>query len=304
MHRLFGQSLAVRAALLLLVLVILGFTGYYLWDRYDESETSVLGSEARAIEEYLRTNPSDTDAWIALANISLQQRQYDRAITQYSNALDLDENLATAHMGIGLAYMKKSDSARAVGYLSQAIAISEDPESASGVVSLATAHYYLGKVYLEKGDLDQAFEELTLALAYNRTNADAIFLLGQVHEAQGNVDEAEAQYVLALRLVPNFTEAYLQLGDLYSSRGEELKAQYNRAMALLFSGYVDAAVADLESLTAQMTDSADLYWGLAWGYEKLNMRDEAIAAYSEVLRVDPDHLMARGALERLGANMQ
>jgi len=305
MSGLLGLSRATKAALIVLILLVLGFTGYYLWDKYNQEATpSVLGTEAERIEEYLQDNPLDTDAWIALAGISLQQRQYDKAISHYQTALDLDQDIAAAYMGLGLAYMKKGKSDRAVDNLTQAIALGEDPEIERSGISLGTAHYYLGKVYLEKGDLEQAFEELTLALAYNRTNADAIFLLGQVHEAQGNVDEAEAQYTLALRLVPNFAEAYVQFGKLYRGQGDILMAEYNETMAMLFSGSVTEAISQFQELAVMMPDNAEVHWGMGWGYEKLNMREEAIAAYEEAVRANPDHLMASGALERLGAGMR
>lgn len=305
MSGLLSLSRATKAALIVLILLVLGFTGYYLLDKYSQEDTpSVLGTEAERIEAYLQDNPLDTDAWIALAGISLQRRQYDKAISNYQTALDLDQDQAAAYMGVGLAYMKKGKSDRAIDNLSQAIALSEDPEVESPGVSLGTAHYYLGKVYLEKGDLEQAFEELTFALAYNPTNADAIFLLGQVHEAQGNLDEAKAQYDMALRLTPNFTEVYIQLGNLYRGQGDLLNAEYNDAMGLLFSGSVAEAIEQFNELKLMMPDNAEVHWGLGWAYEKLNMREEAIAAYREAVLIDPNHLMASGALSRLGAETQ
>ena len=206
-------------------------------------------------------------------------------------------------MGLGLANMKKGATDQALDYFNQAVTLIEDEEILQSGASVANLHYYLGKIYLETGEIDLAAEELTEALWYNRINADAIYLLGRVYEAQGRDDEAEANYLQALSLVPNFTEVYNQLGDFYEARGDEAAAAYNHAMGTLFSGQVAEAVEQLNAVIDSHSQNADAYWGLGWGYEKLDMMEEAIAAYQQTVAIDSKHQLANGALTRLGVGM-
>jgi tetratricopeptide (TPR) repeat protein len=297
-------SRAIKFTFVLLIILVIAFIGYYAWDQQRPQTISATEKEEQSLEQFLKNNPHDPNAWAALGSNSLLQRKLDKAISAYENALNFYADKPTsyaAYVGLGTAYMEKGNAELAIDNFNRALALSKEMAVAPTRGSLATVHYYLGKVYLTKGELAPAEQELIESLSLNQTNADAIFFLGKVYEAQGNVTEAEAIYLQALSLVPNFTEVYSQLGNLYLSQGEQVKAAYNQAMANLFSGKVAEAVEQLKTVVASMTDNADAYWGLGWGYEKLNMRDEAIDAYRAAVAVNPGHRLAAGALTRLGA---
>ena len=304
MGKVISVSRAIKFTFVLLIILVICFIGYYAWDQQRTQTISATEKEEQRIEQFLQNNPSDPDAWVALGSNSLQQQKFDKAISAYEKALSLnaDKSISyAAYIGLGTAYMEKGTSDRAIDNFDQAIALSTESDFIPSKTSLATIHYYLGEIYLQKVELDKATQELEESLSLSATNADTIFLLGKVYEAQGNVTGAEAIYRRALSLVPNFAEVYSQLGNLYHSQGEEVKAAYNQAMASLFSGSVAEAVEQLKTVVASMTDNADAYWGLGWGYEKLNMRDEAIAAYRAAVAINHGHRLAAGALSRLGA---
>jgi len=297
-------SRAIKFTFVLLIILVICFIGYYAWDQQRTQTISATEKEEQRIEQFLQNNPSDPNAWAALGSNSLQQRKFDKAISAYEKVLSFNAEKSisyTAYIGLGTAYMEKGNEERAIDNFDQALALSKEPDFTPTSVSLATVHYYLGEIYLEKGELSSADQELIESLGFSPTNADTIYLLGKVYEAEGNVTAAEASYLRALSLVPNFAEVYSQLGNLYQSQGDEVKAAYNQAMANLFSGSVAEAVEQLKTSVASMPDNADAYWGLGWGYEKLNMRDEAIAAYRAAVTINPGHRLAVGALSRLGA---
>jgi tetratricopeptide (TPR) repeat protein len=298
-----GLGRATKIAIAVLVVALIGTVGYVVWDMSRGPEATVLDYESERYEEFVADNPTSASAWLELANISLQQRKYEKAIAEYEESLSLNAAQPAALMGIGLAYMKIGDTDQAVSYLNQAVALAEDEEILQTGASLGTLHYYLGKIYLEAGEIELAADEADMALWYNRINADAIYLQGLVYEAQGDPAAAEENYLRALSLVPNFTEVYSQLGGLYESRGDGSMATYYEAMAALFSGEHDHAVERINSVIGSLPDNADAYWGLGWGYEKLNMMPEAIAAYEQAIGIDPNHRLAGGALTRLGAGI-
>ena len=304
MGKVISVSRAIKFTFVLLIILVICFIGYYAWDQQRTQTISATEKEEQRIEQFLQNNPSDPNTWVALGSNSLLQRKLDKAISAYEKALSFNPGKSisyAAYVGLGTAYMEKGNAELAIDNFDQALALSKEPDFAPTSVSLATVHYYLGKVYLAKGELAPAEQELIESLSLNPTNADTLFVLGKVYEAEGNVISAEAIYLRALSLVPNFAEVYSQLGNLYLSQGEQVKASYYQAMASLFSDKVAEAVEQLKTVVASMTDNADAYWGLGWGYEKLNMRDEAIAAYRAAVAINPGHRLAAGALSRLGA---
>ncbi len=298
-----GLGWATKVAFALVVVALVVSVGYLVWDSSDSQTGSVLDYEAERFKEYLEKNPNNPAAWIELASISLQQKKYDKAISEYEQALDLGGAQPAVLLGLGLAYMKKGAADQAVDYLDQAVTLNETGEIPQSAASVATLHYYLGKIYLETGEIDLAAEELAESLAYNRINADAIFLQGQVFEARGDSAAAEDNYLRALSLVPNYAEVYSQLGNLYEERGDESIAAYNHAMAALFSGEVVEAVEQINAVIDSLSQNADAYWGLGWGYEKMNMMEEAIDAYQQAVTIDPKHQLSNGALTRLGVGL-
>ncbi len=303
MGKVISVSRAIKFTFVLLIILVICFIGYYAWDQQRTETISATEKEEQRIEQFLQNNTSDPDAWIALGSNSLQQRKFDKAISAYEKALNLnaDKSISyAAYVGLGTAYMEKGNAELAIDNFDKALALSKEPDFTPTNSSLAMVHYYLGKIYLERGELSSSDQELTESLWFSPTNADAIYLLGKVYESEGNMTAAEASYLRALSLVPNFAEVYSQLGNLYQSQGDEVKAAYNQAMASLFSGSVAEAVEQLKTIVSSMTDNADAYWGLGWGYEKLNMRDEAIAAYRAAVAINPGHRLAAGALSRLG----
>ena len=90
---------------------------------------------------------------------------------------------------------------------------------------------------------------------------------------------AIALYETVLDLAPTHSVAARELGAIYQQRGE-----LERAMPLLqtWADGIDATVAPQEAVAA--------YLGLARAAEELLRHDAAREAYSEVIRIEPDHV--------------
>ncbi len=107
-----------------------------------------------------------------------------------------------------------------------------------------------------------------------------------IEERLGRVAEAAQSYTKILGLDPSDAEALLAMDALYrrTGRWDDLIGVFRRRIELAEDG------AERESLYAQM---AGVY------EEKLGKPDDAIAAYREVLTIDPTSQVALGALESL-----
>ncbi|WP_445247829.1 tetratricopeptide repeat protein [Microcoleus sp. OTE_8_concoct_300] len=85
----------------------------------------------RAIEDYnqaLLLNPKDVDALYNRGNAYYNKGEYDRAIADYNQALLLNPKYAEALYNRGIAYELKGDKVKAIESYSQALAVAQDPQ--------------------------------------------------------------------------------------------------------------------------------------------------------------------------------
>jgi tetratricopeptide (TPR) repeat protein len=192
-----------------------------------------FGAMLVAIASYalLPNNPNDAPAFINRGNAYIDKKDYDRAITDYNEAIRLDPNDALAFTDRSIAYSYKNDLERALADASEAIRL--DPKFDSAFNSRCAD-------YILKGQSDRAIADCTEAIRLNPKNAAAFdnrcqarAIIGQLHEALTDCNEA-------LRLIPNDTDTlnnrgltYLKMGQLYNAI-----ADYNTALKLdpKFSG--------------------------------------------------------------------
>ncbi|HVU04695.1 MAG TPA: tetratricopeptide repeat protein [Polyangiaceae bacterium] len=171
---------------------------------------------------------------------------------------------------------------RSRAFDAQARAVREDP-------SLAESRQELEEVAQAADAWDQLialYNEVADGLSDATLARDYWLRLAGIEERLGRVAEAAQSYTKILGLDPADGEALLAMDALYTrtERWEDLISVYRRRIELAEEG------ADREALYAHM---ASVY------VEKLGKPDEAIAAYREVLSLDPTSQVALAALESL-----
>jgi tetratricopeptide (TPR) repeat protein len=93
-----------------------------------------------------------------LGIIALNQKYYDYAINNFSQAIDLKPNLTNAYINRGIAYLKTGVPEKAVQDLTQAVALNPaDPE----------IYYNRALVYENLGEIEKALADYSRALAIN-----------------------------------------------------------------------------------------------------------------------------------------
>ncbi len=180
----------------------------------DQSHTATAGRQA-----FLSTTARRCLGWAAAALVSLalvtgiyltwqkqirqeqlrwaqeaaRQGDFDRAITNYSEAIRLNPQGADAYYYRAYAYWKKGDLDRAITDLSEAIRL--NPQD-------ALAYHNRGNAYSAKGDLDRAITDLSEAIRLNPEYTLAYHNRGNAYSSKGDLDRTLADYTKANRLRP------------------------------------------------------------------------------------------------------
>jgi tetratricopeptide (TPR) repeat protein len=173
------------------------------------------GDANRAIAEFsraLQIDPRNAQAYQGRGNALSSKADFDRAIADYSRALEIDPHLSLAYVNRGLAFVKKKDSARAIADYTAAIKL--DPK-------LALAYLNRGSAFARRGDYDRAITDFTEALKLDGKLTLAYVNRGLAHAKKGIFDRAIADYTKALEIDPNNREAKARRAEAVQARGRQ-----------------------------------------------------------------------------------
>ncbi len=120
-----------------------------------------------------------------------EQGRWRPAIEEYTQAIELDPQLAEAHLNRGNAHIQVDDYDRAIDDLDQAIALNP---------KFAEAYHNRGLAHALNGDYDRAIEDLDQAIVLNPQDATTYFLRGVVYAEIGQREKAVADLEKALTL--------------------------------------------------------------------------------------------------------
>jgi tetratricopeptide (TPR) repeat protein len=146
---------------------------------------------------------------------------YDKAIEDYTTALNLDPRSSLAHQNRGNTYVEKGDLNAALADFSRSIKL--NPDSAAVWNSRAF-------VWCSLSNFDAALSDCARAVQLNAQDANVYITRGNVFSRMGNFRDAVADYSMAITLNSNFVIAY-----------------NNRAAAYLGLKELDKVQADIQS---------------------------------------------------------
>jgi tetratricopeptide (TPR) repeat protein len=118
----------------------------------------VVAQDATGQESPLR----NAQAYIDRGNAFYNKRDYDRAIADYTQAIQLDPKLVKGYINRGLVFANKGDNDRAIADLNQATQL--DPKS-------ALAYINRGNSFINKGDTDSAIADFNQAIQLDPKSA-------------------------------------------------------------------------------------------------------------------------------------
>jgi TolB-like protein len=125
---------------------------------------------------------------------------YQKAVTLYNAALELDSTFARVYASLAHAYLNR---------------------------------YHVEDVFKENY-LDSSLVLANMALSRDDKIDEAYFVKGQYYRLRGQIDEALDNFDRTVKLNPNFSHAYYWKAELFLGKGDYVKAFENSELAIKF----------------------------------------------------------------------
>jgi tetratricopeptide (TPR) repeat protein len=260
------------------------------------------GDRATAIALYtnalgsgLLTENEQAIAYRGRALNEREQRQFDKAIADQTEAIKRTPNEATAFVerGSTYAYIGRNDAALA----DFTAAIGLEPNDVTALTDR-------GAILIGQRDYAHALTDLNAAVAAEPNNVDAILNRAAALRGLGDKDGAIVDFGTVARLRPDDAIAYYERANTYRDKGDTARsiADYNTAIRLR-PDYVDAfndrgltyqlsgqypkALGDFETAIRLAPNDPDAYFNRAKLYRNLGQYDDAIADYNLLISLSP-----------------
>lgn len=163
-------------------------------DFYTRGNEKINKSEQqKVIQTYNRViskNPGDINAYINRGIAYYRQDQYNQAITNYTQALKINQNIH-AYINRGIAYHRVGKYELAIADYNKALSINSNS---------VDAYINRGITYRRQGKYKLAIADFNKAISIDANNGDAYYALGLTYTQLGNQQAAIASYRLAAHL--------------------------------------------------------------------------------------------------------
>jgi tetratricopeptide (TPR) repeat protein len=177
------------------------------------------GAADRAAEVFrymLSRNGRSADVHLLLGDAHAAQKQFDEALAEYRNALNIDPRLPSAHLSSALILLRR-------GELTQAQA--ELESELKNHPADQRARYHLAYVLDLQGQRDRAATLLRDVLRADPASPDARYLFGKILFARGESSAAAEQLEAAVRLAPTESRFRYQLALALQRLGRSTEAE-------------------------------------------------------------------------------
>lgn len=270
-------------------------------------ETYLRGEDrsqaAAQLEQVLRDNPANAQAYYVLGGLFFEQREWEKAADRYGKAVLFNPDFEPAYYDLALAQVNSDDPVAALRTLARAkerFGATFSYEFVAGMAETTRSNYVAAIKHLT------AAEVIAAASDRQRLSEVLFYQLGAVHERVGNYEQAARYLERALDTAPEFAEAMNYLGYMWAERGENLERAHQlliRAVELQPDNpaYLDSlawvlfklgrpaeALPHMEKSIALMEPpDAVLYDHLGDIQSALGNANKARAAWQRALELDP-----------------
>jgi tetratricopeptide (TPR) repeat protein len=267
----------------------------------------------QAYREAIAIDRRSAVAWHGLGVVYQRGRRYQESIEALREAVQCEPIMVDAWIRLGVIESRLGHHDEAVEAFRQAT--KHRPESTYAWFGLA--------VTLERlGDVAQASDAYQTALRYSPSLVPAYYNLGILQREQGRLDEAAQTFLAGVRLAPRDAELWYGLGITYAKQSneegmrvvhsqlaaiepdaaEEFAESYFMRSALTPSG---RAAVNHTARHAQpprpkgVPTPADAWYDIGVSHVRNRQIEEALAAFREAVRLNPEHTKAWFRLGRL-----
>lgn len=197
--------------------------------------------------------------YYASGNKFFREGEYEKAVEQYTKAIQLDPRNGNYYASLGATYGKLSLYEKGIKELKKAVSVTpklEEPyyliesfyatldrtdeaigffqERSKTTPNNAFIYVNLGYAFYRKGILDMASVEMKKAIEFDSLYSLAHCGLGVIYLSLNRDEEAEKEFEKALQINPDYPEAHLYMGIIYkrAKRDEESQRELEKAYAL------------------------------------------------------------------------
>ena len=247
------------------------------------------------------------ECYMTMGNEKLEAHDLKGAITNYEKGLSLKVGFADLHYRAGRSYLLLGDLDKAAAGFKSALLINP------GYID---ARFALAETYVERGDVDLAVSEFhalkdrcrpvderqyaeAIASLENGQQKKGVAILAKIFQNVANRSKAlylkgiacyqASDYAGAIRWFQELLEEHPQFADVHNLLGVAWCSQ---------ESYEEGAESFLKAIAVN-PNYVDPRLNLAFLYEKMDRKVEAICAFRDVLRVDPPNVIAVEGLRRL-----
>jgi tetratricopeptide (TPR) repeat protein len=192
--------------------------------------------------------------------------QFDKAIDDYSKAIELNPKYTKAYYNLGVAYANLGQWDKAIDDYNRTIGI--DPD-------FTDAYYNRGIAYANIGTWDKAIEDYSRVIGIRPDFARTYYNRGVAYGNSGLRDKAIIDYTKAIGLDPKYTDAFDNRGVIYASLGQW-----------------DKAIEDYTKAIGINPDFSKAYYNRGFSYGNIGQWDKAIVDYSRAIEIDPKYAEA------------
>lgn len=234
-----------------------------------------LSQAVNLLKEGIKKFPDNVEFSRRLAEIQLQEGNFDEAIAEYDKMIATDSSNFEAWYDKGSLYLRMKDTANAVRALEKSFAIM--PINYSG---MALANIYVAQNNPRVLDIC----DIILSRDSTHIQTEPIYMKGVYYSDLKQYDKALVEFDEVIRRDWKMTDAYIEKGIIFYER-----KQYDEALKVFNM-----------TVTVSNTDADGYYW-LGRTYEATGKIEDAIANYQRAVALDRTFTEARAALHRLNS---
>ncbi len=226
------------AAVLALLLIFLSFIFYSQYSNQKKQQE--------------KNNTQNAFSHLTKGQAYMAAEEYDKAIKEYDEAIQLKPDFAEAFYERGRSYDSKKDRNHAISDYDQAIKLKND---------YAEAYLKRGDVYYAQSSPDRALSDYNQVISLQPDNADGYYSRGVVYVDQSNFSSAIADFNKALEISPNHYAAMYQRGYARMKSGDrqgaisDLQAAYDQTIDPEASRNADALLREMKVARPMATPS-------------------------------------------------
>ena len=324
-----GLSIAVAV----LVVLVLGFAGYFGYNVYQDrlaaENSSPAARVAKVLAAQVKQNPNDTTLRVRYGEALAASGKPQQAIEQLNAALKIDPKHTGAFEDLGQIAMAQNHPVEAGRYFQKVVDLSAGSEFQDVNQRREVALYSLGLLAMQNKDYQTAIAQFKAALRIRNDSSDTYYYLGDAFYLSGDLEEAVKQVRTGLAFDPNFAQAHFLLGDIYMAQKDKVNASYEymkaatlnpnapepkqavaqfgdpaalvKQAASLQNTDIEAALEDI--LIARNLDPNSAAAAIVHGQilVKRNNGKDALDVYRQALKLDPSNVQVQAIVKQLAA---